>query len=271
MSRTSHRFDLYGVLKKAVEEEKAVAVATVLSGPPEGNLHAGNKMLIFPDGRVQGTLGDTDLDRRVNPDALSLLAREKSKTLSYTLEPGTAVEVYIESILPRPPLVIFGADPDAVPIVSLGKQLGFKIILVDHRPNFACKERYPDADVTLAFPLEELAQHVRLNEKTFVLVKTHNYLRDKEILKFVLKSPARYVGQLGPRARMQDLLRDLEKEGFTFTEQDLGRLYAPVGLDIGAESPEQIALSILAEMLAIKNGRQGGFLRQQTQAIHPRD
>ncbi|MCG8603832.1 XdhC family protein, partial [bacterium] len=130
--------------------------------------------------------------------------------------------------------------------------------------------RYPEADTTIESRPEEITQRVSFKERTFVLVKTHNYLQDKEILKKVLKSKSRYVGQLGPKARADDLLKDLADEGITFTNEELERLYAPVGLDIGAESPEQIATSILAEMLAVRSGRFGGFLRQQTEAIHPR-
>ncbi|MFQ5708701.1 MAG: XdhC family protein [bacterium] len=267
----TNTFSLYEVLKQALREEKPVAVATVITNDSDRPIDPGSKMLVFPDATVEGGLGDGELEQRVRADALELLAQEKSKTLSYEFESARKIEVYIESILPPPPLVIVGADPDAVPLVTLGKRLGFKVILVDHRANFANREKYPDADATLVVPAEEIAQNLEIDEKTFVLVKTHNYLKDKEILKFVLKSKARYVGQLGPKARMEDLLRDLKAEGVTFSERELEKLYAPVGLDIGAESPEQIALSILAEMLAVKNGRRGGSLRDQTLAIHPRD
>lgn len=262
--------NLYTILKKCIEQEQPVALTSVIKNDSKPDLRLGRKMLVFPGGATEGSLGDLEIDKRVAADALLFLAKERSDTLTYDFSGGRNADIYIESILPPPPLVIIGADPDAVPIVSLAKQLGFKVVLVDHRENFANPQKYPEADLTLiAFP-EALAGTVALNEKTFVLVKTHNYLRDKEILKTVLKSPARYVGQLGPKARMDDLLRDLAQDGVHFNKAELQKLYAPVGLDIGAESPEQIAISIMAEMLAVKNGRRGGFLQDQAEAIHPR-
>lgn len=271
MAQSQNKFNLYQILHHTVRDEKPVALTSVINNETGRDIRAGAKMLVFSDGKVEGSLGNADLESRVRKDALELLSKEKSKTLAYELESGQKVEVYIEAILPPPPLVIIGADPDAVPIVSLGKQLGFKVVLVDHRPNFANSEKYPDVDEAIVSPIAEISQNVKLDEKTFVLIKTHNYLKDKEILKLVLRSNARYVGQLGPKARMEDLLHDLFKEGVKFSEEQLQKLYAPVGLDIGAESPEQIALSILGEMLAVRSGRKGGFLRNQASAIHPRD
>jgi len=264
-------FNLYAILKRALADETPLAVANVVSASSVLEVILGTKMLIFADGRTEGSLGFQELDEPVRQDATALLASEKSRTIGYQIKPGETVEVYIESILPPPPLVIIGADPDAVPIVKLGKTLGFKVILVDHRDGFANSERYPEAAQTIVCQVEDLARHLTLTEKTFVLVKTHHYMRDRDILKFVLKSKARYVGQLGPKARMDDLLADLEKDGVRLSSAEQARLYAPTGLDLGAESPEQIALSVLAEMLAVKNGRRGSFLRDQIEAIHPRD
>jgi xanthine/CO dehydrogenase XdhC/CoxF family maturation factor len=267
----ANKFNLYDTLKQTIEEERPVALTTVITNNTEKPVNPGSKMLVFQSGDVEGSHGDSELDEKVINDAVALLKKEKSRTITYEFSPSTKIEVYIESVLPLTPLVIFGGDQDALPIVSFGKQLGFKVVLVDHRENFANPEKYPQADQTVVARPNEISQKVRLDEKTFVLIKTHNYLQDKEILETVLKSKARYVGQLGPKARTEDLLKDLSKEGVSFKPKELQRLYAPVGLDIGAESPEQIALSILGEMLAVKNGREGGFLKHQTLAIHPRD
>ncbi len=260
---------LYLRLKQVLEHDGAAALATVIASASAA-VRPGAKLLILEDGRSEGALGDGQLEGRVREDARTLLQREKSKTLSYEVE-GKAVDVYIEALLPPAPLVIIGADPDAQPLVRLGAELGFKVVLVDHRPNFANRERYPDAHETIVCAPEELAGRVPLNRRTFVLVKSHNYLKDKAVLRAVLKSEARYVGQLGPRARLADLLEDLRKEGVEFTAAELQRLYGPVGLDIGAETAEEIAVSVFAEILAVRSGRTGGFLRQQTEAIHPRE
>ena len=263
--------DIYQSLRTAIAEETPLSLATVIAAIGQKIIQPGVKMIIFSDAKTQGSLGDDKLDEKVIKDALELLSGEKSRTLSYDLEPTIKIDVYIESIFPPPPFVIIGADPDAVPIVKLAKQQGFKVVLVDHRESFANPKKYPDADEFIVCEPSEIPGNINLDEKTFVLVKTHNYLRDKEILKSVLKSKVRYVGQLGPKARLEDLLKDLAKEDLNFSEEELQKLYAPVGLDIGAESPEQIALSILSEMLAVKHGRGGRFLKDQTLAIHPRN
>lgn len=263
--------DIYQSLRTAIAEETPVSLATVIAAIGHAKIQPGAKMVIFPNAKTQGSFGDGKLDEKVTKDALKLLTGEKSRTLSYDLEPNIKIDVYIESIFPPPPFVIIGADPDAVPIVNLAKQQGFKVVLVDHRESFANPEKYPDADEFIVCEPGEIPGKVNLDEKTFVLVKTHNYLRDKEILKFILKSNACYVGQLGPKARLEDLLKDLAQEDVNFSDAELQKLYAPVGLDIGAENPEQIALSILSEMLAVKHGREGRFLKDQTLAIHPRD
>ncbi len=266
----AERPNLHALLKAVLAGEEVAALATVVRNSGVKRLPPGAKMLVRHNGEVEGSLHQ-EIDRLVVRDALALLNREQSKTMTYNPAPETEVDVYIDAILPPPPLLIIGADPDSVPISRLANELGFRISIVDHRPNFANSDRYPEAAATVVCPAEEIEQNVRIDEKTFVLVKTHNYLRDKEILKFVLKSNARYVGQLGPRARLEDLLADLGKEGARFSGKDLAKLYAPAGLDIGAESPEQIAFSILAEMLAIKNDRAGGFLKDHKGPIHPRD
>ena len=268
---SAHHILNYVDLVKAVERENPFALATVIRNESERDIQLGQKMLVCTDGKVIGNLGETDLEDRVMQDARELLSKEKSRTLSYQFESSKGVEVYIESICSPPPLVIIGGDPDAVPIVNLAKQLGFNVTLVDHRPNIANSEKYPEASATVVASSEEVTEKILLNEKTFVLIKTHNYLKDKEILQQVLKSQARYVGQLGPKARTDDLLKDLSKEGAQFSKEELAKLHAPAGLDVAAESPEEIALSILAEIVAVRNDRQGGFLKNQTQAIHPRD
>ncbi|MFQ5754124.1 MAG: XdhC family protein [bacterium] len=271
MPNKEDKFNLYQILKKTIQEEKPVVLTTVLVNQSDKAVKPGAKMLVFPDGVMQGNLGNPELNTRVVKNALELLSKERAKTLAYEFSPAQKIEVYIEPLLPPPPLIIIGGDADSIPIVRLSKQLGFKVILVDHRPNFANPQKYPEANQTVVADPEDFSQRLQIDEKSFILIKTHNYLKDKKILKTVLKSKARYIGQLGPKARTEDLLKDLSREGVSFTAEALAKLYAPVGLDIGAESPEQIAMSIVAELLAAKNGREGGFLKNQTQAIHPRD
>lgn len=262
---------LYQLLKQSIQEEKPVALATIIKSQDEDQVRPGLKMAVFAKDHAEGSLGDAGLEKKVIEDAAGLLRQGRSKTLTYEFADSLKVDVYIESMLPPPSLIIIGGDPDSVAIVQAARQLGFKVILVDHRKDFANPQKYPDADMTVVSRPEDLERNVPFNERAFVLIKTHNYLQDKEILKTVLKSDARYVGQLGPKARTNDLLEDLRKEGVAFNQNQLDKLFAPVGLDIGAETPEEIATSIMAELLAIRSGRNGGSLRNLSKAIHPRD
>ncbi len=255
-------------VEACVRYHRPVAVATLVCAD-HGDLRPGARMLVHSDDRVERSLGLALLDEQARVDAKRMLAAERSRSHIYFIEQGEA-QVFIEAVWPPRPLVVVGADPDAAPIVALGRQMGFRVVLVDHREAFANPQKYPEADETVVSPREELARAVEYCDRTFVLIKTHNYLDDKQILRVALQSPACYVGQLGPRSRTDDLLRDLSKEGVTFSADQLARLYAPAGLDIGAQDADQIAVSILAEMRAVLAGRVGGSLRQQIQPIHPR-
>ncbi len=265
-----HNSKVFHTISQAIASEKALAVAAVIEQSGDLNLQQGLRMLIYADGTSEGSLGRLELEQQVIATAINMLAHNKSRTESYTLKEEQEVSVYIESILPPSPCIIIGADPDAQAIVRLAAQMGFKVVLVDHREAFANQHRYPEAHRVIVAQPEEFGNSVDITSQSYIIIKTHHYLRDKEILKAALKSPARYIGQLGPKARTDDLLKDLAEEGHVFTDDEFSRLYAPVGLDLGAETPEAIAVSIVGEMLAVNNGREGGFLREQTGAIHPR-
>jgi xanthine dehydrogenase accessory factor len=161
---------------------------------------------------------------------------------------GAALKVFVETLLPPVPLVIFGAGHDALPVVELARGLGWQTEVVDPQCRPASLSRL----------------------RTLALLMSHNYSHDLELLKFLLASPARYVGVMGPRKRTERMLSELAAadEGFRLGEEDRGRLSSPAGLDIGANSPAEIALSIVAEMRAVLDGRRGGRLRERRGSIH---
>lgn len=170
-------------------------------------------------------------------------------------------KVFIETLLPPVPLVVFGAGQDALPIVELARGLGWHTQVVDPQARPASLSRFAIADrVTLARP-EDIGAQVQITPRTLTLLMSHNYSHDIELLSFLLASPARYIGVMGPRQRTERMLRQLaaSKEA---------RLHFPVGLDIGANAPAEIALSIVAEMRAVLDGRRGGKLRERRGSIH---
>lgn len=227
-------------------------LATALAPGP-----LGRRWALHPDGRIEGAPSD---DVR----AALLRARSTGRSEKVASERG---EVAVE--LARPPLrlVVFGAGPDAVPVARLAVELGWDVELVDHRSAYARAERFPGARVHRVATKDAVAR-VGVDRDTYVLGMTHHYLIDRALLSELLPSPAPYVGLLGPKQRARDLLADIEARGIELSADQRARLHAPAGLDIGGESPEAIALSLLAEIMAVAEGRSGGWLRDRKGPIH---
>jgi xanthine/CO dehydrogenase XdhC/CoxF family maturation factor len=184
--------------------------------------------------------------------------------------PKGEVEVLIEAIQPPVPLAIFGAGHDAMPLVHFAKELGWHVTVVDSRQSYATTDRFPLADAVVFSRTESIHSHITVDHHTVAVVMTHNYLQDRELLKTLLQSPLRYLGILGPKSRTERLLQELREQGVAPTEKHLLRLYSPVGIDIGADTPEEIALSIVAEIQAVLANRAGGLLRNRQGPIHNR-
>lgn len=177
-------------------------------------------------------------------------------------------ELLVEPLLPPTPLVVFGGGPDAAPVVRLAAGLGWDVRVWDARPAFADPARFPEAREVVCCPPDEARARVAVDARAVALVMTHHYLNDRALLAWLLPSPARYLGVLGPRQRTEDLLRDLRGEGAAVAEDRLERLHAPAGLDLGAEGAEAIALALVAEIEAFLAGRGGGPLRDRKGPIH---
>lgn len=160
-------------------------------------------------------------------------------------------------------LVVCGAGHDAVPLVQLAAGLGFEVVVVDDRRQFLTRERFPEASALVQCAPDELAAHVEMDPATAVVVMSHNYLRDLGYLKSVLGAEVGYLGCLGPGARLERLLKDLEAEGVSPGPGHLAKVYGPAGLDVGAEGPVEIAWSVMAEILAVRRDRRGGSLRER--------
>jgi len=217
----------------------------------------GRRFALHPDGRFEG-----DPSEAVRAALLQARNSGRSRRLA-----SRAGALCVEVARPPRRLVIFGAGPDAVPVSCLGVELGWDVELVDHRPVYARAERFPGARVHFA-PTEEAVARVLVDAETYVLVMTHHYVIDRALLSALLPSPAPYVGLLGPKRRAEDLLDDLEADGVQFTPEERARLHGPAGLDIGGEGPEAIALSLLAQVMAVAERRSGGSLRDRKGPIH---
>lgn len=175
---------------------------------------------------------------------------------------------FVEVIAPPTALFVFGAGDDAQPLVRLGKELGWHVTVADTRPQFGTSERFPAADRLIVAPAAELVTRASPDSSALAVVMTHHYVHDVPILRHLLPRPLRYLGLLGPRKRAEKILGDLTAEGVVVTPETRARLHAPVGLDLGADAPEQVALAMVAEMLSVLGGRNAQPLHLRQRPIH---
>ncbi len=258
-----------GRIRRALEEERSLAVVTVLeSGVP--GVERGHRLLVDRRGAREGTLGDPEADEVAATRALAALEEGMSASDSVTV--GNAeVRAFFEVLAPPPRLVVCGAGHDAIPLVRFASWVGFRTAVVDDRRGFLTRERFPEAaELVHVQRPERAAEAAGTGTDTFVVVMSHNYLRDREYLRAFLGSDVAYMGSLGPRRRLERLLEDLRADGLEPSQEDAAKLHGPAGLDLGAEGPEEIAWAIVAEVLAVRRGRGAGFLRDVRGPIHAR-
>lgn len=259
---------LFGFLDRRLNSRHPGVVATVVG---DAIVSSGKDVLVGARLMIDET---NTLASGLGSEARTVLARDCFTALENkksSLDVYEFGEVFIEYIAPPVPLIVFGAGHDAVPLIRLAKDLGWRVTLVDHRPVAIAREEFSIADEIIVARPRAAASRVTIDAETIAVMMTHNYSLDLELSEFLLRSPARYVGMLGPRSRAERLLEDLSRIGIELTDQELGRVYAPIGIDIGAETPEEIALSIIAEIRAVLVGRPGGMLRERTGSIHGRE
>jgi xanthine/CO dehydrogenase XdhC/CoxF family maturation factor len=253
-------------LRTALDEERPISLVTVL-GSGTAAVAPGARLVVRPDGDVEGSLGDAALDAEATTAALELLGSERSEIRTFAGD----VRGFVEVLEPPLRLVICGAGHDAIPLVQAASVAGWNVVVVDDRPAFLTHDRFPAARafVQVDDPAD-VAKAANVDPRTYVVVMTHNFLRDKEYLRSLLATDAAYVAMLGPAARTQRLLIELADEGLAVSDRVRERLHGPAGLDLGAEGPEEIAQAIVAEIVAVKRGRRGGFLKERPTPIHDR-
>jgi len=247
--------------------EKTGVLASLYRVEGEFKAVVGSHLFLLEDGTVTEDIKNPVLCAALTEDCLASLRSKKTCVKEYRFLEGV-VHALIEVIRPPVPLVIIGAGGDSIPLARFASELGWTVTVVDHRPAFITKELFPSAaELILARP-EELEEKIRFKANTIAVIMTHNFSHDLQLLRTLLPSQAQYVGILGPSKRTELLLEKVRETGFTPTSKQLARLHAPIGLNIGAESPEEISIAILSEIQAFINGRSGGFLREHSGPIH---
>lgn len=241
---------VYEALTGRLAAEQAVVVATAVAGPVRGR-----QLLIDAEGIAAGSLGAPDLDRRVAQEAGERLAELRSDSATYEggEEEGDETIVFFDVQPPRDRLVLVGAVHVAIPLVAMASALGYETVVVDPRSAFATEERFAHADRLLAEWPDEAFEQIGLSAATCVVALSHDFKIDLPALRLALASPARYIGALGSRKTRAKRLDKLRADGFG--DDDLARIHAPIGLPLGGRKPEEIATSILAEIVASRYGK----------------
>jgi xanthine dehydrogenase accessory factor len=237
--------EVFAVFEQAVREARLVALATVLAGP-----QVGARLLLWPGGASLGALGDAALDDAVRARAAELLVALRGERATFPATHGQA-DVFIAIEAPPPKLVIVGAVHIAVALVTFGKTLGYHTVVVDPRTAFAAPARFAHADRLVAGWPDVVLPTLGIDESTCIVVLTHDAKIDDPGLCYACRSPARYIGALGSRRTHAARVERLLEAGLSVDEVD--RIHAPIGLTIGAQRPEEIAVAIMAEIVATRN------------------
>jgi xanthine dehydrogenase accessory factor len=237
---------VWAAVRDCLDSHQLAALATVVSGP-----HMGRKLLLWPDGRQVGSLGSPDLDAFASASAARGWATRAPALATYS-SAEDAADVFLDYLAPPPRLVIIGAVHIAIPLVRIAKTLDFTTIVVDPRSAFASRQRFPHADDLLVEWPSAALEKLRPDSATYVVCLSHDDKLDLPALRAALDTPAPYIGILGSRKTHAKRLVALREDGLS--EDRLERIHAPIGLDLGARTPEEIALAIMAEIVATQHG-----------------
>jgi len=258
------------LLRKTSRQDNAVVLITILSAKNSIQDLVGKRFLITNTKEQQMNLtGNSSADQLILNDALEILSSDQSLTQNYSVGQETA-RIFLEVILPAPQLTVYGAGNDAQYLVRMAIGLGWRVHVIDGRPPQATVQRFPEAESVQIVKLSDLEK--QQFSPGYAVLMSHNYHYDFAVLKQLASfKPVNYIGILGPRKKTDRLLDDLRKAGIELTEQENNRLYGPVGLNIGAETAEEIAVSVMAELLAVRHKCKAGFLRELDGPIHNRN
>jgi len=248
----------------AVRQDAPIALAIGLDGPIVGGVR-----LVTADGDPFGSMGNDGLDYAVSGEAQALLAAGDTVVRAFGAEGepvGVDVRVFIRSFTPKPNMYIFGAIDFSRAMVHVGKDLGYRVSVIDARPIFATRQRFLQADEVIVEWPDEFLGKAPIDERTALIILTHDAKFDIPVLQVALRTPAGYIGAMGSRRTHAERVEKLRAAGVTGDE--LARIHAPIGLDIGSRTPEETAISIAAEIIAMRSGRKGGSLSKSTEPVH---
>lgn len=260
------RPDPLAFIRRCLDSGRAGVCATVIRADASTGGAVGDRLYVSADGRPEPAPSWGEFAAAVRADAAAFLADDHGGAMTYPVGGGEAEVVFL---VIRPPvrLVVFGAGFDAVPVVAAATALGWSATVVDRRPGAGGRGAFAAADEVIAIPSGESLDRVCLDGRTAAVVMNHNFQDDRAALEVLLRSSVHYIGVLGPRARTEKMLAEIPG----LPPDRLRNLYAPVGLDVGADTPEEIAAAVVAQVIAVLADRDGGHLRDRSGPIHRRE
>lgn len=241
---------------------ECAALATIISTSGSTPREAGSKMLVRQDGSIVGTVGGSVLEGRVQEVAKTVMREGKPKILDFDLTGqaadgmicGGVAKVFIEPIVALATLYIFGGGHISFSLARIGKMVGFRVVVIDDRQEYANPERFPDADETIADDFPRVFSRLAVHNFSYIVIVTRGHAYDQTVLEWALNTDAHYIGMIGSRKKIRKLYDNLKAQGTS--EESLAQVHAPIGLDIKAETPEEIAVSIIAEIIQVRRSNE---------------
>ena len=256
--------DIFEEIVKVKNEGQSAALATIISVNGSTPREEGSKMLVKSDGTIIGSIGGGRIEAEVCQEARRVMSEVKSEVLHFDLTGAEAAEegmicggvmdVFVEPILSPPTLYIFGAGHVSFSIAKIGKMVGFRVVVIDDRAEFANPERFPEADEILAQDFPAVFPRLKINKPSYIVIVTRGHLFDEVVLEWAVGTKAGYIGMIGSRKKVDTVFSHLQSKGVP--KELLEGVYAPIGLDIHAETPEEIAVSILGEIIKVRRGNE---------------
>jgi xanthine dehydrogenase accessory factor len=259
---------IYQALAELEKNNESAALCTVVSSEGSTPRHVGSKMLVYPDGRFMGTVGGGELESRVIKAAIQSIKSGEAQNLSYTMadpsrgDPGVCggtVEVFVEPILPPAMIVVIGGGHVGKAVVHLAKWLGFRVAVSDDREEFSNPESVPGADAYYPVPMGKLTEHLNVTRQTYLVITSRGSPIDAAGLPSLLDSEAAYIGVIGSKRRWLTTVKALKEKGVS--EEKIARVHSPMGIELNAETPEEIAVSIMAEILMLRDKGSGKMMK----------
>ncbi len=248
--------DIFEQIVEARKSNQPLVMATVIQSLGSAPREEGARMLVRPDGTIAGTIGGGAVEQKIIEEALKLFEGGAARMFTYELknigmECGGGMSVFLEPLVPAPQLVIFGAGHIGACLAQMGKMLEFQVTVVDNRPEFANAERLPWADAIVAEDYIAAIDTLTFTGRTYIIILTHKHAHDFEVLETCLPRQWCYLGMIGSKAKVATVFEQLKEKGVT--EETIKKIHAPVGIRIGASSPAEIAISILAEIVQVRS------------------